>query len=44
MLFFSEVLSLFLTETWELYGDAVWWSLCTSFDVAVFNLLWLDLQ
>lgn len=31
-------------ETWKLYGDAIWWALCTSFDVTIFNLLWVDLQ
>ena len=31
-------------ETWKLYGDAIWWALCTPFDVAFFNLLWADLQ
>lgn len=31
-------------ETWKLYGDAIWWALCTSFDVSIFNLLWVDIQ
>lgn len=33
-----------VTEAWKFYGDAIWWPLRTAFDVAVFNLLWIDLQ
>jgi hypothetical protein len=34
----------FLSEAWKLHGDAIWWALCDSFDVTVFNLLWVNLQ
>ena len=34
----------YLTETWKLYGDAIWGALYTPFNVTFFNLLWVDLQ
>lgn len=38
------ILGSLCVETWKLYGDAVWWTLCTPSDVAFLNLLWADLQ
>lgn len=34
----------FLAETGQLYGDVIWWTLCSPFDVPIFNILWVDLQ
>lgn len=38
------ILNSLYVETWKLYGDAIWWALCTPFDVTFLNLLWADLQ
>jgi len=34
----------FLPATWKLYGDAIWWALCATFDVTIFYLLWVNIQ
>lgn len=44
MYFHKLILVTLHVETWKLYGDAIWWPLCTPFDVTFFNLLWADLQ